>query len=274
MAKIETVLKRIAGAEAKLEKLNKKLERIRKVESQNWQDPNPYYYSEYDLKCTLRDIEEAQKALDGYKAQLEYENEKANSRNVKVIVEFLEMWKANVRECYIEGATALKAYYADKQNLKELRSKIPEDYWFSTKTPDQIAFEEARNIFWNKCHGYFEARMVADYWGKMREKEVKVRDGEYEWLAPYTNEETLEKAIERLEADLVDEANRKYDFIIERTNKIVGTITDADNLRIGEKHDLNGYIIGTRGVARVKTIGAGGYNIQCFHFRTIINEMK
>ena len=275
MAKIETIMKRIAGAEAKLEKLNKKLERIRKVEAQNWQDPNPYYYSEYDLKCCLRDIEDTQKALDGYKAQLEAENEKANSRNVTVIVEFLEMWKANVREYYIEGTNALKEYYTEKQKCDKLRSKIDSDSWYySTKTPEQIAYEEAHRIFWKKCHGYFENRMVADYWGKMREREVKVRDGEYEWLAPYTNEETLEKAIERLEADLVEEANRKYDFIIERTNKIVGTITDADNLRIGAKHDLNGYIIGTKGVASVKTIGAGGYNIQCYHFRTLIHEMK
>lgn len=274
MAKIETILKRIEGKEKALDKLKKKLARIRKVEAQNWQDPNPYYYSEYDLKRCLKDIEEEQKLLDDYKAQLEAENEKANSRNVTVIIEFLEMWKANARKYYTEGVNALKAYYTEKQNLKDLRNKIPEDYWFSNKTPAQIAYEEAHNIFWKKCHGYYETRMKPDYWGKMRETEVKVHDGEYEWLRPYTNEETLEEALVRLEADLVEEANRKYDFIIERTNKIVGTITDADNLRIGAKHDLNGYIIGTKGVAKVQTIGAGGYNIQCFHFRTIINEMK
>lgn len=274
MAKIETILKRIEGKEKALDKLNKKLARIRKVEAQNWEDPNPYYYSEYDLKRCLKDIELEQKMLDDYKAQLKAETEKANSRNVKVIVDFLEMWKARVFEYYTEGVNALKAYYTEKQKVDDLRSKIKEEYWFTDKTPEQIAYTEAHHIFWKKCHGYFEKRMKPDYWGKMRETEVKVHDGEYEWLKPYTNEDTLEKAIERLNADLAEEANRKYDFIIERTNKIVGTITDADNLRIGAKHDLNGYIIGTKGTAKVQTIGAGGYNIQCFHFRTLINEMK
>ena len=35
--------------------------------------------------------------------------------------------------------------------------------------------------------------------------------------------------------------------------------------------NLNGYIIGTKGCCSIKTIGAGGYNIQCFHFRTLIH---
>lgn len=274
MAKIETIQKRITGKEKELDKLNKKLARIRKVEAQNWEDPNPYYYSEYDLKRCLKDIEEVQKALDDYKAQMTAAIEKANSRNVKVIVDFLEMWKARVFEYYTEGVNALNAYYAEKQKLDDLRSKIKEEYWFTDKTPEQIAYTEARGIFWKKCHGYYETRLKPDYWGKMRETEVKVHDGEYEWLNPYTNEDTLEKAIERLNADLVEEANRKYDFIIDRTNKITGTITDASNLKIGAKQDLNGYIIGEKGTAKVQTIGAGGYNIQCFHFRTIINEMK
>lgn len=78
--------------------------------------------------------------------------------------------------------------------------------------------------------------------------------------------------MEKLKKDLKDEADRKYDFIIERTNSIVGTITDASDLRVGDKGDLNGFIKGENGVAKVQTIGAGGYNIQCFHFRTLINR--
>ena len=79
---------------------------------------------------------------------------------------------------------------------------------------------------------------------------------------------TIEFIQKRIEAD------RKYDFIIERTNAIVGKITDAAGLTIGAKDDLNGFIIGDKGTAKVTTIGAGGYNIQCYHFRTLIREAK
>ena len=111
MATTEFIQKRIAGKEKELEKLNKKLERIRKVEAQGWQDPNPYYYHESDLKYTLRDIEEAQKALENYKSQLVVEQEKASSRNVPVIVEFLNNWRDRVTDFHREK---FKEYYNEK----------------------------------------------------------------------------------------------------------------------------------------------------------------
>ena len=269
MASIEFITKRIEGKEKEIEKLTKKLERIRKAESTNWQ-VNPYYYHESDLKYTLRDIETAQKALDGYKAQLTAEMEKASSRDVPAIVDFLNGWKVRVISHFTNG---LMEYYIEKEYVHELYNEI-KGYYYTATTPEQIAYEEARNTFRQRCHGYYEKKEFINRWGKPDTKEVKVRDGEYEWLRPYNGESTLEEALNKLERDLTQEWNRKYDFIIERTNEIVGTITDASNLKVGAKGDLNGYIIGTRGTAKVQTIGAGGYNIQCFHFRTLINSMN
>lgn len=271
MASIEFITKRIEGKEKELDKLNKKMERIRKAEATNW-EVNPYYYSEYDIKSTLRDIEDAQKALDNYKSQLVTETEKNNSRNVEVILTFLERWKARVRFHYTAGLTE---YYEEKEAVSDLYRKI-ERYSYSdtNKSAEQVEYETASKAFRNKCRGYFEKQPYTDRKGELKYHDVKVKDGEYEYLRAYTVERTLEEATARLEKDLVQEANRKYDFIIERTNKIVGTITDASNLVIGSKEDLNGYIIGDRGTAKVTTIGAGGYAVQCFHFRTLINPMK
>lgn len=269
MASVEFLQKRVDGKEKELDKLNKKLERIRKVEAQNWEDPNPYYYSSHDLKVTLRDIEEVQKALDSYRAQLEAEVEKASSRNVPVIIEFLNNWRTRVTEFHLEK---FKEYYDERQMVRDLHLNSVSGFCANADSPEYAAYKAAEAAFHNKCYGYYEKRAFINRWGKQDYNTIKIKDGEYEWLKPYINEYTLDAAMDKFKKDIDKEWIRKYDFIIERTNAIVGQITDASDLRIGAKHDLNGYIIGTNGRAKVQTIDAGGYNIQCYHFRTLINK--
>lgn len=271
MASIEFITKRIEGKEKELDKLNKKLERIYKAQATNW-EVNPYYYSEYDLKRTLREIEEATKALDKYKEQLVSETEKANSRDVQIIIDFLERWKIRVHSFYEEGLTE---YYEEQnavgESYRSLRNLLYGTPEYSKAKEEHEALCAQHRI---NCCGRYEKKYYTNRWGKEDYKEVKVAEGKFEHLRPYNGERTIEEALARLDKDLEQEANRKYDFIIERTNHIVGEITDASQLTIGAKEDLNGYIIGTKGIAKVQTIGAGGYNIQCFHFRTLINKAK
>lgn len=271
MASIEYINKRIAGKEAELEKLNKKLARIIKAKETGW-SVNPYYYSERDLQYTTKDIEIAEKVLADYKAKLVTETEKAGSRNVQVIIDFLENWKVRVRRHYELG---LAAYFRDKADVRAAYNRFNTlPYGSDEYTAAKAEYEELNTQFRIACHGEYKREPYIDRWGKTRYTEIKIADGEYESLFPYNGFRTIEEAMEKLNKDLDQEATRKYDFIIERTNKIVGQITDASNLKVGAKDDLNGYIIGTKGTAKVKTIGAGGYNIQCFHFRTLINPMK
>lgn len=250
MASIEFIQKRIEGKEKEIVKLTKKMERIRKAEATGW-EINPYYYGERDIRITARELEDAQKALDSYKAQMAAETEKANSRNIPAIVEFLEGWKQRVTEYYHqefeEYLIAREEWFAyDKQYVNwsnsngwKCRKENPEEY--KAKEQEYREHKKAYTARWNFIVGYVENQVF--------------------------NEDKFQKMLNR-------EADAKYDFIIERTNAIVGTITDATNLKIGAKGDLNGFIIGEKGKAKVQTIGAGGYNIQCFHFRTLIHEMK
>ena len=69
------------------------------------------------------------------------------------------------------------------------------------------------------------------------------------------------------------EKNIKILDLLSRVNGIVGTIVDASNLSIGYKGDIVGTIVGDKGKCKIETIGAGGYNIQCYHFRTLINKI-
>lgn len=254
MASVEFIAKRIEGKEKELEKLTKKLERIRKAEATNWK-VNPYYYHESDLKYTLRDIEDAKKSLEDYKAQLQAETEKAASRNVQVIIDFLNNWKERNLKFYKES---FDRYVVERQEY--LNKDHEYCKWHNNggwKDPNKEKIEKAHNEYVTS----FRARwlFITPYVDRKQNPET------------YKYEMVLNTA--KLQKDLDQEANRKYDFIIERTNQIVGRITDASNLNVGNKDDLNGYIIGTKGTARVQTIGAGGYNIQCFHFRTLINAM-
>lgn len=58
-----------------------------------------------------------------------------------------------------------------------------------------------------------------------------------------------------------------------RIGEHVGKITDAHGLHI-QNGEIAGTIIGERGTASIQTIGAGGYNIQRFHFRTLVHPIE
>lgn len=270
MASIEFIQKRIDGKRKEIDKLEKKLARIRKVEASGWDDDhNPYMYSEHDLRYTLSDLEEAKQGLEKWEKDLAEAEEKANSRNVPAILKFLELWKERCKEFYGKG---LKEYYEEQARVYELYQAYEKTgYGTQERTAAKMAYDIAEKLFHDKKYGHFKSYEYERYGRKFTGK-TKERDGEYEYLRPYCYAATWDDAMTKLAKDLDEEANRKYDFIIERTNAIVGEITDASGLAVGAKGDLNGYIDGTRGRAKVQTVGAGGYNIQCFHFRTLINK--
>lgn len=257
---MNTSKKRIAGRQKEIEKLTKKISRIEKAQATGWED-NPYYYSESDLRWANRDLEDAKAALAKYQQQLEMEQEKAASRNVTAILEFLDRWKAHVMEYYGEG---LKALHTERESIRKLEEMC---FVNSERRGELMA---RRKSYSEKVRGKFEDQEY-EVCGRKRSKTVKVAQGEWEHLAPYVKA-TFEEGMDILRAELDKEAVRKYDDIINRVTAITGTITDASQLTVGAKGELNGYVYGERGCVRVHTIGAGGYNIQCFHYRTIVTK--
>lgn len=81
------------------------------------------------------------------------------------------------------------------------------------------------------------------------------------------------KAFDYLDVALENEKKAKIIDLVARIEGITGKITDATDLHIGKKGDLEGVIFGENGVAKINTIGAGGYNIQCYHYRTLIKDV-
>jgi hypothetical protein len=79
--------------------------------------------------------------------------------------------------------------------------------------------------------------------------------------------ETFEKVLNEL---LDKEMEKKKQDLIKRVEKKGGKIVDSFYLTIGSNGGLNGYIICENKNVRVETIFAGGYNIQCLHYRVLV----
>ena len=239
----------IDGCGKNIEKLAKKLERIHKAEDSGWQN-NPYFYSEYDLKCTRRELKEAKEKMEKYKQQEAEIIMHENSRNVPAITAFLDNWKNNCRKWYI------------KKNTEFLEAR---EAWYE----EDRKYTEIFN--YNTIHGALSREEMRTKRDEYRQKEKSFRSTWNFMEQLYSNGDLHFE--ERLEKMLSDEYNRKYDFLIDEVMKITGTITDASCLSENEKGDLDGYIIGEKGKARINTFGAGGWNIQCFHFRTRVTDV-
>lgn len=267
MASIEFIQSRIEGAEKKVDSLKKKIERIKKAEASGWEN-NPYYYNENDIKYALRDLENAEKSVEDYKAKLASEIEKDASRDVPAILEFLDKWKERVIGVYSE---VINEYFGMLEEMRRLYNDAHKknEFFVDKESEEYRHYEELKRTLYGRTCGYHEKYIDE----RGRERERKVRDGEWEFAKMYFlgNEE---ESVARVVKDVEQEAKRKYDFIIERVNAICGTIVDASGLTVGNKGDLNGIIVGERGNASVTTIGAGGYNIQIFHYRTLIHKAK
>ena len=221
-------------------------------EAERWLAENGV--TEYAYK--LKEQKPSKTFPEALEADLSRQIEKDGSRNVKAIIDFLDRWKVRVEEFYVASLPD----WID--TLNEYR-KADHEYceWFNHN------FAERSNKEIRKAH---EAVVNG----------AKARHAMYKYLDRYVetnwNDHEREYSIDLdlLRKDLAEEAKRKYDNIIERTNEITGTISDASGLSVGNKGELDGIVIGERGTARVHTIGAGGYNIQCFHFRVLVHPVK
>lgn len=82
-----------------------------------------------------------------------------------------------------------------------------------------------------------------------------------------------QKFQQELKKIIKKESERKKKNLLNRIQSKTGEIVTA-SLKIGGNNELNGTIVGRKGKVEVETIYAGGYNIQCLHFRVLIKEQK
>ncbi len=246
MATAEFIQKRIDGKLKEIATLEKKIARIEQAKATNW-EKNPYYYSERDLTSALRDKEAAESALENYKQQLAEINNKAASRNVPAITEFLNQWELRVTEWLLaernKFLVAQKEYSAKDHELVDAWNNAHGDNWREEKNRINKEILELRDNFRATWSHVLQFNHGSDTW-----------------------ENTMLK-------DIAVEKDRKYDDLLNRVIAITGPIKDAYGLYVGLKGDLDGVVVGENGTAQVQTIGAGGWNIQRYHYRTLVKKI-
>lgn len=227
-----------------------------------------------DIINTEKKIKETQAMIMDIETKIDLENNKdmfIQNTAPRVIIEFVENWKKLAHNWYVHR---YNTYIKFKRELKEkerqariniintqecyveYRDKVNDNYYLLNAHP--------RNVMDNELK-----KLKLDY--KSIDKELKAFGADILRLEQLDGDreraDYLEKMLEEQKRALILD-------LLQRITSKSGEIVDANNLYLSSSGQINGYIIGKKATVKVETIGAGGYNIQCFHFRTLVNEVN
>lgn len=305
--KVEKAQEKVEKCKATIERhkkaLDKKVQAVKKqldidltgkTEAEIEEIRNPYRTTEHswtiyeviskqkDIKGAEKKLADAEQIVANWQAKLDAEinREKFIQDNApQVIKDFLEDWKNKAREWHIKR-------YNDYQDFKK---KLEEDEKQARieclkTTPEYSDYLDENGDVqkdWRgnyKLNDVFPRKPMKDFleernldYRSIQKRKAEFAGGAILHMDTIRNEE---KRLEWLEKTLEREQKAKMIDLISRISKVVGEITDASHLHINQKGNIDGFVIGNKGKAKVDTIGAGGWNIVCFHWRTLVKPMK
>lgn len=235
-----------------------------------------------DIKGATDKLKDAERICAGWKEKLDIAiNEEMiiQEQVPQVIKDFLEAWKENVFQWYCQRYEEFLDFKADlRQQVRDVRLEafrtvpeyeryrkfqeeyqdgaVPDDSTLINMWPDKPMNEllKERNLDRKTVD-----KKLKDFGDSVIFKMLEIRDGKKReaWLDGFLNEEKKAKLL----------------HLVARISDITGPITDARGLYI-YAGDLNGVVLGEKGAAKVNTIGAGGYNIQCYHYRMLVHDVS
>lgn len=215
-----------------------------------------------DIRNNERKLAELEAKLAKYLEQKEQAEAKNDVPIVPSVEEFLANWREQAHGYYWDKARELhdwlnwySGYY--KEQLQEMRDKY--GYIQATSSaPEMKAEREQRKVNYQ-----YKDKYVRDSFPSIAIRmEDFLRHGDEKGAEEFLNK-TLDQEV----------INKRVDLFI-RCEDAIGAIVDASGLQLGGNGSINGYVIGERGKAWVETILAGGYNIQCLHYRVLIKRVK
>lgn len=244
----DTTAKFIENARLSIEKLEKKIARVQEALDGG---KNPYRYGERDMRIAKKDLEKAKDRLSALIKKGDAEDCEENEPRIAAIESFLANWKRKATVFYTKSVDAYNEYQSE---IRQKKKALEEDF----KSRNVFLFgKEMRAAEKEVGIDYQSTREYIEFHFDLLTVDVASRGNQAAFL-----EEVLEK-----------EVYAKRTSLISRVKDTVGEIVDASGLYVADDGEINGVVIGTKGNARVTTISAGGYNIQCFHFRVLVKSV-
>ena len=209
---------------------------------------------EKELDYAIQDLHDTQLTLEKYQNMLNFEINKDNefeNNRISVIWKFLLNWKEKVADYIRDNVQVLNDYYAKNteycnwyNNKYSLLQNMSEEEW---KQKAKTLMNEEKTLKEN-IHPY--TSLCA----------IRQSDG-----TRIINEQKLDEV-------LTKDAKSKYFELVDEVTEITGKILSATDLTI-TAGELNGIVEGEKGKAKVQTFSAGGWHIQCYHYRTRVTRV-
>ena len=184
---------------------------------------------------------------------------------------------ANKRE-EIEDTKALIKKYSDalngqndkKRSVEELFEQVPQLKEFIEQCGErQYQYMVEYNIKLKKrWDEYYKLdRECCNLWNTGKRDEYKVKSKEVQKAKP----KTYPRTEEQIKYDVENWKIRESELMVERIKTEFGEVINT-SLYLGADGNVNGIIKGELKTAKIDTIFAGGYNIQCLHTRLLVHE--
>lgn len=187
-------------------------------------------------------------------------------KGANALDQFLAKWKEAAAKFYTDLKSELHEvvhtdYEINEENLRALRKKS-----ISPRIASQqrLSEEKIQKIL-NSDLAEFEIRNIKAEiaTAKFNQWMEYNTQSDYNFIRMFDTAEELSTALDA-------KVEEKRIMFLSRVEKKSGKILDMNGLTLGADGSINGKVIGEEKEVKVKTVFAGGHNIQCLHYRVTV----
>lgn len=215
---------------------------------------------EREIRSANRDLAEANETLKKYQDQVNKIDEFNNSEKIEVIWNFLQEWRKEAYQFYVNNVKLYSELY-NKEEEEYEKYKKSDEYQYMLQLATRLGYTSTYRI-----HVKWEEKYFAPITSLTMDITTNRASGKF-------NDEKLNKILDK-------DVEYKYNDFVNRIKEKAGEIQDVSGLKIANNGIINGVVVGDKHTVKVETILAGGYNTniivnvkrgQILHYRVLVN---